>query len=223
MENYSKLLFAAFIVLIIGLSLIQSIGDDVELAKIGSITVTNETLTFTSVTTDISNETITLTADNTTGTTTYDDLTILTALRNSTTSTTLIGQCNVTLSSGDLKCNATGSDGSVIYADYTYISTRTDTLAHDEIISLDAVRNASAGSNDYVATCDIILSTGFINCTNPHDGTTGYADYKWEPDTYVHSASARTALTLTVLFFALAILAIAVGFGWKSFIEGKLI
>ena len=221
-NEYGKLLFTAFIVLIIGLAFIQTIGDDVELAKVGSITVLNETLTFTSVTTDISNESITLTAGNTTGTTAYDDLTILTALRNSTTSLSLIGQCNVTLTSGGLVCNRTDSTGSVIYADYTYISTMTDTLAHDEIISLDAVRNASTGSNDYVATCDFISLSGVVNCTNPHNST-GYADYKYEPDTYVHSAPARTALTLTVLFFAFAILAIAIGFGWKSFKEGKLI
>ena len=218
-NTYGKLLFTAFIALIIGIALIQTIGDNVELVKVGSITVLNETLTFTSVTTDIINETHAVSTGTNTTILIYDDLTAFTELRNET-AIEVNGLCNVTLAIGTLICNGTNSSN--LYADYTYISTRTDTLANDEIVSLDAVRNASAGSNDYVSACDFVSLSGVVNCTNPHDNSTGYADYKWEPDTYVHSSAARTILTLVILFFALGILAVGIGYAWKSFQEGKL-
>lgn len=223
-NEYGKLLFTAFIAIIIGVALIQPLGDSVESVKVGSVTVLNETLSFTSVTTDIVNESLALinnSNNNLSGTLTFDDLTIITGIRN-ISAQSLLGACNITLSDASVICNHTGYPAD-IFVDYTYISTRTDTLANDEVISLDAVRNASAGSNDYVATCDIVLSSGFVNCSNPHDGTTGYADYKYIPDTYVHSASARTMLTLVMVFFALGVLSIGIWYVWKSFKEGKII
>lgn len=220
-DTQGKLLFGAFIAILIGVALIQSIGDDVELAKTSSYTVTNETLSFT-ITATVSNESKTTLGDSSGFTITLnnDDLVSFSELRN-TTANVVTSSCNITLTTGSLQCNMTNS--SRLYADYTYYTnTVDDYLANDEIVSLDAVRNSSTGSKVFTTTCDFVSSTGYVNCTNPHS-TTGYVDYKWEPDTYVHSSAARTALTSTVMFFALAIWAIGLGFAWKSFKEGKLI
>ena len=138
-----SLLISAFIVIILGVVLIVPIGDDVELVKTASYSRENETVTLSSV-------------GASTGTLEKDALLSFDALRNET-SETLTSFCNVTLSTGALKCNATGS-------------------------------------------------------------TISYADYVYESDTpYVRGATTKTLITLVILFFAIAILAVGLGFVVKAF------
>ncbi len=145
-DKLLTLLFTAFIVLLLGVVLIQPIGTDIELAKIGSNTITNE---------------------------------------------------SVTISSG------------------------AGTLTYDELLSFDACRNSSMVAILAGTHCNVTLTTGtvVVNTGNFSDDL-AYIDYKYEPDTYVHSGTARILITLTVLFFAIAILAMGIGFAIKSFKEG---
>ena len=113
-----KLLISAFIVIMIGLALIQVVADDVELVKTSSYTSPNESVTLTVITSDIINETVTLSSVGaSTGTLANNWLTVFTGLRN-LTSENITSFCNVTLSSGAIECNATGD--TTAYADYTY-------------------------------------------------------------------------------------------------------
>ena len=150
MENQTKLLFSAFIVIIVGVVLLGTIGDSTELVKTSSYSVLNE---------------------------------------------------SVTISSG------------------------LGTLANDELISFDACRNSSMISIPTTGNyCNVTLTSGAVS-VNPANFTDNLAfiGYTYEPDTYVHSSAARTILTLTILFFALFILAIGVGYAWKSLKEGGVI
>lgn len=218
-DNYGKLLFSTFVVVLLGVVLIVPIGNDVEKAKISSYTVTNETLAFSQSTTTVSNESQVTGSDSIgfTITLTNNDLTVFTELRN-VTADIVMGLCNVTLAEGSLDCNGTNSSN--LYSDYTYISGWTETLANDELISVSALRNVT--SESIIGACNVTLPTGGLVCNNTHNAT-GYADYAYEPDTYVRSAAARTLLTLTVLLFALFILGVGVAYVLKSFKEGKLI
>lgn len=212
MENQMKLLMSAFIVILLGVVLIQPIGDDVELAKIGSRTVLNESVSLSITTTDVANETNTLVANTTTLTNNY--LTAITELRN-ITSEVVTTFCNATLTTGVLVCNETGS--ATIYAQYTFNDYSTGSLTYDELNSFDACRNSTMSDILAGTHCNVTLATGAVKVT--YDNFTdnlAYIDYKYEPDTYVHSSAARTLLTILVLFFAIAILAIGIGFTVKS-------
>ena len=282
MLSAAKLLFMSFITILLGVVLIQPIADDISTASDSSITVSNETLSFSSSTTAVSNETlawvnattaivnesVTMDEGNITANLTYNDLTTFTGLTNSTTNEDIIGFCNVTLATGALTCNFTGSNaifanytyisgktetfyyddltaltavrnissqvitgycnitlatgglvcnntyGRIGYGDYTYISRRTETLANDEVISISELRNSS--SDVMTGECNVTLSTGSLVCNNTHNAT-GYADYTYEPDTYVHSRTARVMLSNTSLFFAIAVLIIGIGFAIAGF------
>ena len=144
-QEQGKLLFTAFIVILVGAVLIGTIGQSVEDVKVATNKVTNESHAVAA--------TITLN---------YDELTAFDALRN-TTAADVIGECNVTLGTGTLQCNATTSD------------------------------------------------------------STWYADYTYTPDIYVRDRATRTIITLVVIFFALAILALAIGYAWKSLKSGGVI
>ena len=213
-ENQMNLLISAFIVIILGVVLIVPIGDDVEKVKISSVLVNNETLTFSSLTTIISNESQTNTGNSTVGanyTLSFDDLTTITEIRNQS-AIVVTADCNATLSSGIFVCNATNSTN--LFFDYTYISGRTDTLANDEIIIINTLKNIT--SKDITSDCNVTLSTGNIICNNIHSST-GFANYSYIPDTFVRSSTARTLITLVILFFAIAILTVGLGFVMKSF------
>ena len=146
--NLLTLLFSAFIILILGAVLIRPIGTDVELAKIGSKTVTNE---------------------------------------------------SVTISSG------------------------LGTLTYDELLSFDACRNSTGIAVTRNTYCNVTLASGAVSVhPDNFSANIAYIDYKYEPDTYVRSSAARTLLTITVLFFALAILTVGIGYAIKSFKENNL-
>lgn len=218
-ETHGKLLISAFIAILIGVVLIQPIGDDIELAKIGSRTILNESVALTITTVSVVNETVTLSAADTpsTGTLANNYLTTLTALRNET-GENLLGFCNMTLATGALSCNATNS--TTCYADYTYNDHSTGQLStdQDEWISFDACRNSTMIAILADTHCNVTLATGAVR--TEYDNFTddlAYIDYKYEPDTYVHSSAARVLLTQTRLFFAIAIILVGIGFAVASF------
>ena len=222
MENQMKLLMSAFVVILIGVALIQPIADEIEQVKTRSINPLNETLTLSGVTGTIVNESLTMTngtAHNLTGTLVNDQLLGFTEIRN-TSMQDVTGACNITLISGAIACNFTGYPADLFF-DYTYTGSRTGTLANtDEILSLDALRNIT--SENILGFCNFTISTGGLVCNNTKSAT-AYADYQYDTDQYVRSGSARTILTLTVLFFALFILTIGVGFTWKALKESGII
>ena len=281
MLDAAKLMFMAFITIILGVVLIQPIADDVDTASDSSISVTNETLSFSirtnvisnesnalsNVSTRIDNETITLDEAFVTGNLSNDLIITLTALTN-LSSENLIGFCNISLAPGTLICNATGDQtiyanytyssgrtatlandnltaftalrnissevitgycnvtlitgamvcnqtyGEIAYADYTHVSGRTVTLANDELIALSEIRNVS--SEVITSECNVTLAPGTLSCNNTRNEV-GYADYTYRPDTFVSSRVARTLLDNTTLFFAIAIMAIGIGFAIAAF------
>ncbi len=220
-DKLLTLLFTAFIVLLLGVVLIQPIGDDVELVKVSSRTILNESVALTATTADVVNETVTL-AGNTTGTLANNYLTTLTTLWN-ISGADLLGECNITLSTGGLVCNNTNSEGGLANASYTYNDHSTGQLStnQDEWLSFDACRNSAMTAILIGTDCNVTIATGAVR--TEYDNFTddlAYIDYKYEPDTYVHSGTARILITLTVLFFAIAILAMGIGFAIKSFKEG---
>lgn len=217
-NTQGKLLITAFVAILIGVVLIQSIADDVELVKTSSYTALNESLLLTVNTITISNESATMVAENTT-TLANTFLFNLTALRNES-SQDYISYCNVTLSTGVLVCNDTG--GAVIYADYIYYSDSTGTLAFNDLISYDANRNSSMISK--IGDCNITLSTGGLVCNKTAFGdNTTYSDYTYEPDTpYLRSSTPGTLLTITIIFFVIGILTVGIGYAVKSFKEGGI-
>lgn len=207
------LLFSAFIVILLGVVLIQPIADDIETVKASSYDIINESVTLSVTTRDIANETHTLVANETTLSNNY--LTALTGLRN-ITSEDITGYCNITLITGALKCNETFD--ATIYADYTYNDFSTGTLAHDELASFDACRNSTMTAILAGTNCNVTLINGAVKVT--YDNFTddlAYIDYKYDTDTYVRSGAARTLLTLIILLFAIAILTVGVGFAIAAF------
>ncbi len=212
-----KLLISAFIVIMIGLALIQVVADDVELVKTSSYTSPNESVTLTVITSDIINETVTLSSVGaSTGTLANNWLTVFTGLRN-LTSENITSFCNVTLSSGAIECNATGD--TTAYADYTYNDYSTGALANDELISFDACRNSTMTDIDIGVWCNVTLTSGAVKVE--YDNFTddlAYIDYVYESDTgYIRGSTSKTLITLVILFFAIGILAVGIGFAWKAF------
>ena len=89
-----------------------------------------------------------------------------------------------------------------------------------QILSITAIRNVTSAA--ILGYCNVTLSTGGLVCNNTYNAT-GYIDYNYEPDTYVRSGAARTILTLTILFFAIAILAVGIKYAWDALKENNLI
>jgi len=100
LSTNGKLLFGAFIVIILGLALIKPIADGINEKTTTQYDVSNETYT----------SAVTLTLS-------HDELITFTEMRNQT-ATEVDGLCNATLSTGIFICNATASPN--IYIDYTY-------------------------------------------------------------------------------------------------------
>ncbi len=217
-NTQGKLLISAFIVILLGIIFIQAVANDIDLVNTASYPATNETLTFINATTLISNETITLSSiDTSTGSFANDDLTAFYELRNET-SEIITSFCNITLSSATLSCNATGS--LTAYVNYTYVSGKTETLAHDDLTAVTALRNVT--SEDILGYCNVTLSLGTMVCNNTHSGV-GYADYTYESDTpYVRSSTTRTILTIIIIFFAIGILAVGIGYAWKALKDSSI-
>lgn len=212
MNNIGKLLITAFIVIILGLALIQPLADDVESVKISSINVSNESVSLSVTTTTITNESNTLEGNATN--LTFDYVSSITELRNFS-SEIITGFCNVTLVTGRLVCNGTGNQ--TIFADYVFNDYSIGTLANDELNSLDVCRNSSMDTISVNNDCNVTLTTGIIrvNYANFTDGS-AFINYRYVPDNYVRSAAARTLLTLTILFFAIGIITVGIMFAWKA-------
>ena len=94
----------------------------------------------------------------------------------------------------------------------------TGTLTNDELITFDACRNSTMDAILIDLHCNVTLTTGVIsaNTLNFSDSIV-FVDYKYTPDTFVRSSTARTLITLVILFFAIAILTVGLGFVMKSF------
>ncbi len=177
--------------------------------------VNNESLAFTSLTSDVINETIVMangTIQNLTGNLSNNDLTTVTAIRNISMQS-VRGACNVTLSTGFVACNFTGYPANLFF-DYTYISGRTDILVNDDLTAQPTFRNGtseSLGAND----CNATLATGVVICNNIHS-TTGFADYSYTPEGFITSGTTRTLVTLITVLLAIAVLIFIVGFAQKK-------
>ena len=175
--------------------------------------VDNESLAFTSITTDVANESQTNTGNGTVGATytlNFDDLTALTEIRNQS-ATVVTTECNATLSSGSFNCNATNSTN--LFFEYTYISGRTDTLVNDDLVGQPTFRNGTSGSlgtND----CNATLSSGVVLCNNIHSAT-GFADYSYNPTGFVTSGTTRTLITLITVLLAIVILVFIISFAQR--------
>lgn len=146
------------------------------------------------------------------GSTTYFDLSSSSAIRNFS-ATVVTHQCNVTLANGDLSCNRTASNGSVVYVDYVYRSGKSGTLANDEVIAIYELRNIT--SEIVTTSCNITTTSGALRCNNTLS-TTMYASYRYTPDTYVRNSTSRTLLDTNIIFFAIAIMLFGVGMAYKG-------
>ncbi len=172
--------------------------------------VTNESLTFTSTTTDVANESQANTGNGSVRgnyTLSFDDLTGVTEIRNSS-AITITTQCNATLSRGFFSCNATNSTN--LFFEYTYISGRTETLANDDLTGQPTFRNGTSGSlaDD---DCNATLASGAVICNNIHSAT-GFADYNYNPEGFITSGTTRTIVGLITVLLALLILVFIFGF-----------
>ena len=99
----------------------------------------------------------------------------------------------------------------------------TGTLDNDELISFDACRNSTMDTIVIDIYCNVTVPGGVVvaNSDNFTDGLV-FIDYTYTPDTYVRSGTARTLITLVILFFAIAILAVGLGFVMKAFKDGGI-
>ena len=177
---------------------------------INTNSVDNETLTFTSVTADVANESQANTGNSTIGATytvTFNDLTVVTEIRNQS-ATVITQECNATLSTGVFSCNATNSTN--LFFEYTFISGRSETLANDDLTAQPTFRNGTSGAlaDD---DCNATLATGVVLCNNIHS-TTGFADYTFRPDGFITSTTTRTLVGLITVLLAIAVLIFIIGF-----------
>ncbi len=221
-SNRMGLLISAFMVLLLGVVLIRPIADDINQVTTSSYTVTNETLSFVDLTTGIISETVILANTsglNLTGNLVNDNITAVATLTNSTGGDR-INECNVTFRSGGIVCNFTEYPADVIL-NYTFVSGKTETLDNDDLTVFSAIRNIT--DEDLIDECNVTLSTGALVCNNTHSNI-GFADYSYETNTaFVRSSATRTLLTIVVLFFAIAVLTVGIGFAIKALKDGDLI
>ncbi len=215
-ETQGKLLFMAFFTILIGLVLIQPISNQIELVKLSSGTVTNESVPLTATTATVVNESVTMDSSNVTALLANNHLTTLTGLEN-ITGENLLGECNITLVTGNLSCNATNSN--TIFANYTYNSFSTGQLTtQDEWLTFDACRNSTMTTILSGLHCNVTIATGEVRTVfdNFSDGS-AFIDYTFTPDTFVRGAAERSLLDITRLFFALFVLLLGVGFAIAAF------
>ncbi len=223
MDNRLKLLFSAFIVLLLGVVLIRPIADNISEVSQASINVANESVTMTAITATIVNESISMSnaSVGAKGNLTNNHLIALTVLRNNSGGI-LTDSCTITLAIGNISCqNATNV--STIFADYTFNDVSTGTLANDELITFDACRNSTGTTITAGLQCNVTIPNGAVTISydNVTDGS-AFIAYTYTPDNFVRGRTTRSLLNLTILFFAILILSVGLGFAMKSFKEGGL-
>ncbi len=87
------------------------------------------------------------------------------------------------------------------------------TTAHIEGIAATACRNQSADQTVFVLDLNCnVSSVGAVIVSGLNFSDQVGIDYTFQPEEYVRSATSATLIALVVLFFALAILAISMGF-----------
>ncbi len=173
--------------------------------------VSNESLSFTRVTTDVANETQANTESNPVGATytlNFDNVTIITEIRNGSAAI-VTSSCNTTLGAPVINCNGTNSTN--LFFEYTHISGRTETLENDDLAGQPTFRNGSAGATLAVGDCNATLSTGAVICNNIHSAI-GFADYNFNPEGFVTSGTTRTLVDLLPVLLAIVVLIFILGF-----------
>ena len=103
------------------------------------------------------------------------------------------------------------------------ISSGLGTLTFDELISFDSCRNSSMDNIFSGGDCNVTTATGEVSVTpaNFSDGL-AFIGYTYEPDSYVHSGTARTLISLTTLFFAIAIMTVGAGLVFAGLKQGGM-
>lgn len=94
------------------------------------------------------------------------------------------------------------------------------TLAHDDLISVSALRNMSSGaaigSGNYTGT-NVDTDDGRIFANNTGEGSGTYGiDYTYYPSAYVKNATSRDLAPLFLVFFILGIIGLAIWFVRKQ-------
>lgn len=92
-------------------------------------------------------------------------------------------------------------------------------LTYDDVVPGSVTVTNSSG--DATTNYTLTESTGSIvfPLNTSSSGTNGpyQVDYSWYDDNYVHNSTSRSLVNITVLLFALAVLAVVVGFGYVKF------
>ncbi len=212
--THGKLLLAAFMSILIGIVLIQLIADDIEQVSVSSINVPNETITFSSVTGTAINESVTMTASDfaMTGSLANQLIAFTGIKNNSAEGRTITSFCNITVDAGVMSCN--NSNSTTAFVNYTYISRRTGSLSQDDILSLTTLSNIT--SENIIGYCNLTAATGDLVCNNTRSNT-AFATFDWEPDNVLQDGASRTILRTTMLFFAIAVLVLGIGFAIAAF------
>lgn len=217
-EDYLKFMLWSFILILIGVVLIDALATEIEYVKTTARTIENESISLTNATTNAINETVTMALAQANvsklrnGTTAFYDVNSLSNIQNYS-GANVTAYCNFTLSTGVLWCNALATNGSSITVNYTYVSGKTGTTAFDDINSVTAIRNVTQGT--ITGACNVTTSSGAMSCNNTR-GVTAYIDYQYDLDNRLDDATSRTILSTTLIFFAVAILLLGIAFGYKG-------
>lgn len=130
--------------------------------------------------------------------------------------TILLGVVLIQPISNDIE---TTRDSSITFLNESVaITSGAGTLANDEGLTFTACRNSTMDAIVVSTNCNVTLATGEV-LVEPHNfsDNLAYIDYTYEPDTYVHSSTARTLLVNTRLFFAMAVMVVGIGFAIAGF------
>ncbi len=103
------------------------------------------------------------------------------------------------------------------------LSSGVGALDFDELVSVDACRNSSMSAVVVNIDCNITLASGVVAASQSNfTDNILLVDYTYTPDTYVRSGTARTLITLVILFFAIAILLIGIKYATDAFKQGGI-
>lgn len=91
------------------------------------------------------------------------------------------------------------------------ITSRTGQVEQTDIISLTSIYNYTLSFTPLIGTQFNISSTGVITTNSTTPNGTYFVAYTFYPELYVANGTSRTLLSLIVLFFALAVVAVTLG------------
>lgn len=96
------------------------------------------------------------------------------------------------------------------------IASATGNLDQDDVITMTYFGNSSNDSSDGLGTDINFTKAGVVTLGGTYADGAYHAEYNFERDLYVVDSSSRSLINLNVLFFAIAIVLIAVGLGYKA-------